>query len=1017
MSLIKDYFEKTEKYKSEYGEKTIVVMQVGGFFEIYGTRDDNKNIMNTTNISDFSSICDLNIVDKKISVGNKNLKYNTHDVVMAGFKTQFLDKYICRLQDAGYTSIVFTQDEQAPNTTRSLFGIFSPGTYFSPDTDLITNNTMCVWFDLLVDPLTKKRNIYVGVSNIDICTGKTSIFEFNELYIDSPTTFDELERSISIYNPSECILIYNSSNFKRKFVDNIIKYTNIKSSSIHFIDLTDKNNICSKRANNCQKQTYHKELLERFYIINDFSIFIHEYNNYPIATQSFCYLLDFIYQHNPNLVNKISEPIFENFNDRLILATHTLKQLNIIDDHNYKGKYSSVIRMLNECITSMGKRKFTYQILNPTTNISYLQNEYDITEYLLTSSIVYNHIRSMLGGIKDLAKINRSIIVRKLHPKIIYQLYNNLQLILALYNYISDDKIICSYLFNKQIDLTKVFEGIQRVNAFLTNTFHIDMCNDSDVFENVFIRQGINTILDEKTRELIDSEDMLGVCKNYFHNLLLQVEKPKKPLSNDSMDLVDDNSKDLVKIYETEKNNFSLIATEARSKKLKTLLPDKTTNVNLEYDSRFSGNTQNFQLTVGKDIVEFQKQTASNNKLCTPQLNSIYKTINSNKLLVKELVKDTYNNLVVKMDTFYEDLEIISEFITYIDIIQTKAYLAKKYNYFKPEIDNTASKSFVKCTNLRHVLIENIQNSELYVGNDINLGSESSIDGMLLYGTNAVGKTSFIRSIGISIIMAQAGLYVPATTFVFKPYKYIFTRILGNDNLFEGLSTFAVEMSELRTILRLSNSDSLVLGDELCSGTESISASSIFVAGIQNLAAKGCSFIFATHLHEISGYDEISSLKNVGLSHMEVIYDKERDMLVYDRKLKDGPGNSMYGLEVCKSLGLPQHFLESANNIRMKYHPESASILDKKQSRYNSKSVKTMCEKCGLNPASETHHLIHQQDATVDGLVMKNDLVFHKNHQANLINLCDKCHDEFHLNSTKQHKKVKTTKGTKLVEL
>ena len=86
--------------------------------------------------------------------------------------------------------------------------------------------------------------------------------------------------------------------------------------------------------------------------------------------------------------------------------------------------------------------------------------------------------------------------------------------------------------------------------------------------------------------------------------------------------------------------------------------------------------------------------------------------------------------------------------------------------------------------------------------------------------------------------MAQAGLYVPASSYKFRPYKYIFTRILGNDNLFKGLSTFAVEMSELRTILRLADKNSLVLGDELCSGTESISAVSIFVAGVQNLAAK-----------------------------------------------------------------------------------------------------------------------------------------------------------------------------------
>lgn len=82
--------------------------------------------------------------------------------------------------------------------------------------------------------------------------------------------------------------------------------------------------------------------------------------------------------------------------------------------------------------------------------------------------------------------------------------------------------------------------------------------------------------------------------------------------------------------------------------------------------------------------------------------------------------------------------------------------------------------------------------------------------------------------------MAQSGLYVPCSSFSYKPYKYIFTRIIGNDNIFKGLFTFAVEMSELRTILTVANKDSLILGDELCSGTEISSAISIFVAGIQN---------------------------------------------------------------------------------------------------------------------------------------------------------------------------------------
>ncbi len=1049
MSFINDYFIKIEKYTEDYGLKTILLAQVGAFFEVYGLRDDNKHIISNY-MNDFSSICDLNIVDKKSCSGSKNVKVKGLDVVMAGFKTQFLDKFIKKMQDAGYTSVVLVQDEQAPNTTRSLLGIYSPGTFFTPESDTITNNTTCIWIELLSNSLLKssKPTIYIGVSNIDIYTGKTSMFEFEETYADNPTTFDELERFISIYNPSECIFVYDNSTISRQQIDNIIKYINLRCNAIHYIDSTKK-----QRVANCQKQTYQKELLEKFYTIHDFSSFIQDYNQHPISTQSFCFLLDFIYQHNPNLVNKISEPIFENFGDRLILATHSLKQLNIVDDYNYKGKYSSVSRMLNECVSSMGKRKFHYNFLNPTTNVSYLQSEYDITSHLLKDTNKFKHIRLLISNIKDISKFNRSIILNKISPKMIYQLYNNLLIICDLYNYVIGDSVLVTYMKNCIPDFDFILEYTNNIIKFLEKTFHIHMCCNSDVFETMFIQNGVNIELDNRYKEYIVSSDTLDVIRIYFNDLLASNEKkPKKPKAktnnkknkvfkefvyvndSDEEEIVEEaledaveEEKQYVRTYETEKNNISLIATETRCKKIKELLPEKESTIVLEYDSKYTNNIEFFNLLIGKHVIEFHKQSSSNTSISSNQINNICRTLTNSKLSVKEIVYKTYQQLVSSMEMFYQQLESISEFITYLDLIQCKAFIANKYNYCKPIIDNNATKAFINVQSIRHCLIENIQQSELYVSNDIQLGSEDksesksettnkSADGILLYGTNAVGKTSFIRSIGVSIIMAQSGLYVPASSFIFKPYKYIFTRILGNDNLFEGLSTFAVEMSELRTILRLSNSDSLVLGDELCSGTESTSAVSIFVAGIQSLALKRSSFIFATHLHEIVDFDEISSLNNVSMKHMEVKYDKERDILIYDRKLKDGPGNSMYGLEVCKSLGLPFDFLETANNIRMKYHPESSSILDKKQSKYNAKNVKVMCENCGIKIAKETHHLVPQQDANEEGKIETNGLVFHKNHQANLLNLCEECHDKFH-STTKKHKKVKTTKGTIIKEV
>jgi DNA mismatch repair protein MutS len=341
-----------------------------------------------------------------------------------------------------------------------------------------------------------------------------------------------------------------------------------------------------------------------------------------------------------------------------------------------------------------------------------------------------------------------------------------------------------------------------------------------------------------------------------------------------------------------------------------------------------------------------------------------------------------------------------------MDLLQNQCHIATKYKFCKPTIasaDENGTKSFFDARGLRHCLIERLNEDETYVANDVALGQDGSggpggkaprKDGMLIYGTNAVGKTSLIRAIGIAIILAQAGLYVPCSSLTFRPYTTIFTRILGNDNLFKGLSTFQVEMSELRVILRMATSNSLILGDELCSGTEMDSAISIFVAGLAHLHKVGCTFLFATHMHEINGYDEVRLLTKMCMKHLTVAYDKGKDVLVYSRKLADGPGASMYGLEVCKSLHLPDAFLEFANAVRLRYRapPSDIGILSFEPSHFNARKLKGVCERCAVELAQEVHHLLPQKDA--DHL----NYIGHvpKNHVANLMALCTRCHDEVH---------------------
>jgi len=1015
MSLIKDYFDKTKRHMDDYGSKTIVLMQVGAFFEVYGLKGvDTDDTINGSEIMEFSRICDLNVVDKKVCCG-------PNPVVMAGFKDHLLDKYVKKLQDAGFTIAVYEQDEQAPNTTRSLTGIYSPGTYFSTDNDEITNNVSCIWIECKKGYKSNKDKliVFVGTSIVDIYTGSTTIMEFDEPYIKNPTTFDELERFVSIYNPLETIIISNLSDTD---INDIVSFINLRSKTFHFVSLSgssDQNSSNTKRAINCEKQVYQLQLLQKFYKTPDLQMF--RENVY--ACQSFCYLLDFIYQHNPNLIYKIAEPTLESNSKKLILANHSLKQLNIIDDDNYKGKYSSVSKMLNECFTPMGKRKFTYQFLNPVTDENYLNSEYNIIDHLLEKGEDYKVVKCMLVHIKDISKILRQIMLQKVSPKSLYHLYSSICGSKILYEFILSDenKDLLHYL-SRRIgpSFEKIVEQIESIVAFLQDRLMMEDCKEIDniqKIENSFIKEGINAELDNKIQTLYNSQDELEACRSYFSSLIAKYETVGTKGKKKTADSSEEDPKSFVKIHETEKNNFSLTATDRRCKILEEIIrSNNSKSVVLKYKSTFSKKEAYFTLDLE---LEYTKQSASNKTISNAQIAALCKNVGTIKIGLIETVNTVYQGIVKELQEFQDRIQLVGDFVTYVDVAYAKAFIAAKYNYCRPHIGGSKSDaSYVEADDLRHCLIEKIQQSELYVANSISLnnkegGAADYLNGILLYGTNAVGKTSFIRALGIAVIMAQAGLFVPASRFLYKPYKYIFTRILGNDNLFKGLSTFAVEMSELRTILRLADKNSLVLGDELCSGTESISAVSIFVAGIQALSKIGCCFIFATHLHEIIGYDEITSLHHVGMKHMSVVYNAEKDCLVYNRKLEDGPGNNMYGLEVCKSLSLPQDFLENAHQIRMKYHPVSASVLDNKGSHFNAKHITGgLCEKCGISPAVDVHHLIFQNEANEKGTIKveKQGLLFNKNNAANLVNLCQKCHDEIH-KTNKKYKKVKTSKG------
>ena len=945
-SIVHEYIDLTDKYKNMYGEKTVVFLMVGAFYEIYAFK--KENIFQGSSIESISSVCDLNISDKQIN-------YEGYPVYMCGFRDYTLDKYIFKMTDSGYTCIIFDQEPDGKKFKRKMVAKYSPGTSFLSGNTNLSNNCSCIWFHEY------KTNLFVGISSIDIFTGKTVIYEYITENTKLPTAYDDLERFLSIYKPTELIIISQTTD--QPCHVNYIKDLYNENSKKHIIYLNE-DTIFRERAINCEKQVFIKEVISNTYNNINYDIFNELFLQNTISSQSFTFLLNFVSEHNPYLIKNIKIPIIETFQNNLLLANHSLKQLNVISNEN--SKLSCLYNFINYCKTSMGNRNIKYMLLHPSCDKEYLTKEYNITEHLLKNDNFIDYIRSNLTGFKDFDKCYRQVILKKISPKTLLDIYNNLNSISSIINFIDDDEYVIDYLSKDLIKSSK--QSIEHIKDFMERIFNLEKCNiDSLLFEtNIFnknIYEEIDlhiNILEQSEKELYNIVDRINVMMN-------NEEKKNKTV-------------DYIKIHTTEKSGLFLITTKKRAELLKSIDFNNVFNIR-----KTSANNQ---------------YSIENNKIST-LCDKYYK----GKIKSKEIIQKYYYETLIKFEDYSRYIEELSNFVSTIDILQNKTYIAKKYNYCKPEIDLTSEKSYLDAKSLRHPLVEHIQQNELYVSNDISLGIHEQ-DGICLFGTNAVGKTCLIKAIGINIILAQSGFFVASSKFTYTPYKQLFTRILNNDNMFKGLSTFDVEMCELRTILTMANKNSLILGDELCSGTENISAISIFTTSLEYLHKYECSFIFATHFHEIIEIDDVTKLNNLKMKHLAVNYDNTTKSLIYDRKIKEGSGESIYGLEVCKSLLLPFDFLEEAYEKRKKIL-KNKDVLDLKQSVYNSKKINSkLCEICKLNNASEIHHLQYQKNANKNNYI--ND--FHKNHSANLVSICNECHDNIH-KKNKQLVKKKSLNG------
>ena len=971
VTLVDEYLSYQQKYKAKYGPSTIVLMECGSFFEIYDYPSEDGTEENIYKIAD---IINLSVSRKRNKNGSDNYS------LMAGFPNHAYEKWRDILLKHNYTIVKIEQDSHGTkNPTRTVTEIISPG--INLDSSHYSNNLVSIYLEEISH--NGKKIMWGGISSMDINTGENIIYDIPGVPSDETYALDEIFRFIQTYNPKEIII--NTEHICQDKQD-IISYLEIENRNVLY------NNYSSKKK--LLKINSIKKLLEKLF--PEYGMLdILEYLDIDRKTwgmNSYVLLLQFVFEHNENIVKNMNKPVIWDDTNYLILSYDTINQLNIIQDKtNMNKKLDSVMNLLDNTNTAFGKRLFRYTISHPIVDITTLEYHYQIIESLQDN---YTDLEKILKKINDIERYHRKITIGILRPSAFVHLHNSYRYIIRLYETIQEcDKKELSSL----LPTDKVYESFKDFMSVYSSHLNMDAILDS---RQDNIKQSIFTL------GLYPEIDALQVNINasldYFEGLRLRLSK-----------IIDIDNDSIVKLKTTDKDGHFFSLTKSKGK----ILQHKLKNIpNIKWSCQESSTCSIDSTTLDlKTLTGSVKITSKDIKQHSERLHFYYMRMNT-------LCVEAFTKLLLDYDTQYNQvLKNIVDSVAYIDVAVSNTKSAVINNYTRPIIVSTDTQepddiqSFVDCTQLRHPLIEKLHTRVEYIPNDICLGkslhsiNQSHINGMLLYGVNAVGKSSTMKSVGIAIIMAQAGMYVPACSFYYYPYKYIFTRISGNDNIFKGQSTFAVEMSELRSILKRVNKQSLVLGDELCSGTETTSAISLVAAGIITLDAATCTFIFATHLHKLSTMERITALEKIKSFHMETTYDEDTETLVYNRKLKEGSGNSIYGLEVAKSMNLDKEFIYLADQIRREELHIQKDIISDKTSSYNSNIIIDRCAICSKQ-TDDIHHIKFQEFADKYNMIDHH----HKNIEHNLVQLCVDCHYQVHHGQLMIKGYQQTNKGIQL---
>ena len=730
--VMKQFWDIKKKYPDN-----IILFRMGDFYETF---DEDAKIS--------SSILGITLTKRANGAASS--------VPLAGFPYHSLEQYIHKLTKAGH-SVAICEQVEDPKTVkgivkREVVEIVTPGTSISEKYLKRDENNF-----LISILLSKKNN---GVSILDISTGE---------FLTAEIQNSELLNIILRYEPKE-ILIPDSQKveLEKKINTNNYFITTLQDW------VWEKDVACDEL-----KDTFKVKSLKGFGI-----------NKMENSISSSGALLFYLKNKLLKKINHISNIKCLNQNDKMMIDSSTIRNLEIFTSIHNQTKDGTLINILDKTVTACGSRLLKNRIRQPLIKLNRIKKRFDLVENFIKNQSLRDSVYKNLKEVSDIERILSKISALKANPRDIKQLSNSLEKLNLIKEDFSKSASIFKQIAEEIVDLSNIIKTID-------NTIVDDP--PISISKGRYIQKGFSNRLDTY-RELSDN----GA------KWLLDYQKQQKEITGISS----------LKIGFNKVFGYYIDVTKVHKDKVPNNYIRKQTLTNSE---RF----------FTEELKSYEEKILSSDGKMIEIENKIFFDLCQ---LILENTLDIYRN---------------SKLIAKIDVGLCAALVAINYNYVKPKLIN---KSVIKLKNSRHPVIEQLlPDNEKFISNDIVMSKDKK-QIAIITGPNMAGKSTFLRQIALIVLMAQMGFYVPAETAEIGIVDKLFTRVGASDNLVGGESTFMVEMNETANILNNATNNSLVILDEIGRGTSTYDGLSIawsvteFLHNQKNISPIT---LFATHYHEL----------------------------------------------------------------------------------------------------------------------------------------------------------------------